>query len=705
MWPPSSIRNVPPALHANPQFTPDTIYDSFGAADAGVNTGLDHDLLPKNQLASAVNATVRGGFATNRPPYRKIALDFSGNALLQSRVQSGVFQGAGYYKPDQGPESLVGSIGGRLFQFTPDNKGGAKVTEITILTSTSVTNQFTVPAVGVAVEVQVLNAAGLSATNQILIGSAGYTIEAIVSGTQITVINNSDVPNNLVPVGTAVQYYDVNSSNRNQAWLWQAEKWMIVNDGQSVPIFFDGASSRRSNVNGSPAELPAARMGAYGMGSVWQSGTDGRTFIKGDVVGYTGSGTAANQFRDSVLKYTQMPNLYAGSFIVPGADNITAMVFTTVLNAQQGQGPLSVGTATAIYSCAPPTDITQYQSATAPILTAPQIANGPLGQDSSINVNGDMIYRSYDGIRSLILGFREFQTWGNVPQSKEMNTYLFPDDPSLLSYGSSIYFYNRTLMTFSPAYSAHGVYHRGIIALDGDVISSLRDKKPAVYDGAWTGLNVLKLVTGQFNNMSRAFAFDLTADGIIDLWEILPDQAQDTDNFDNGVTPIQWQITGPQLLKEYRKLKGDKDQCRLMNGEMYVTDLVGQCHFQVFYRPDDYPCWTLWAEWDECAGQQSCVRDPITGCLPLNNFQPQYRPRMGFGEPDPKVCDPTTNRPLREGYSFQVMVNVQGTCKIREVRVMGVVIEHPAFAKLVCNPAPPACDTQILDAPNLVYGP
>lgn len=40
---------------------------------------------------------------------------------------------------------------------------------------------------------------------------------------------------------------DPNSSGSSIAWLWQSERWMIINDGQSLPIFFDGQISRRSN--------------------------------------------------------------------------------------------------------------------------------------------------------------------------------------------------------------------------------------------------------------------------------------------------------------------------------------------------------------------------------------------------------------------------------------------------------------------------
>ncbi len=679
-------------------FTKNTVYDGFDRLDAGVNTGLDHELLPKNQLASGVNLTVRGGFATNRPPFNNFTLDFGGDPILQSRFQNGRFQGAEYYKPDSGNECIIAAIGGRLF-LLKIGSNSAKVSEITITGNTTTTAPFTVPAVGAQVSVLVFSTVNIIVNTEILIGSKDYTVVSVDSNTNTVVVTNlDDTPGDVIPIGTPVQFYDPNPDNRTQVWMWQAEKWMIINDGQSVPIFYDGASSRRSDVDGAIPELPAARMGCYGMGRVWQSGTDGRTFLAGNIVGGEG-GTAANNGRDAVLKVTENDYLAGGGrFQVPGSvGEITAMIFTAQLDASLGQGPLAVLTPEIIFSCNTPVDRTTWQSLTNPILTESQISDGGLGAWSTIMVNGDVIYRSPTGIRSLVQGRREFFSYGNVPISREVNLYIDPDEESLLGYGSAIYFDNRTLMTFSPAFTQHGIFHRGIIAFDGDIISGMRGKEPPVYDGAWTGLSVLKLVEGTFNKTVRAFAFDLNGDTQIDLYELLPTPTQADDNFDNGTNPITWQMESPQMFLD-SKQKSKQDPCRLMNGEIYVNDLVGKCHFQVFYRPDDYPCWTLWHEWDECAGENTCTPDPVTGCLPVGSFQPQYRQRMGLGEPSPKDCDDTTDRPLREGYSFQVRIVIQGHCKFRWGRFMVEKIDQNIFAPMVCTEEG-ECDTPLISMP------
>ena len=93
-----------------------------------MNSGLEVLELAKNQYAYGVNTTCRGRFLTHRPAYRKqtLILD-AGVDFSKSR-----FQGACYYDPDFGAESIVAQIGGRLYQFVPDTIRSATVYDRTI---------------------------------------------------------------------------------------------------------------------------------------------------------------------------------------------------------------------------------------------------------------------------------------------------------------------------------------------------------------------------------------------------------------------------------------------------------------------------------------------------------------------------------------------------------------------------------------------
>jgi hypothetical protein len=666
------------------KFTGDSVYDGFITFEGGMNSGTVPELLQPTELAMLVNGTVRGGFVTNRPSFRQIPISFGEDAVLQARVQNGRWQGAAYMEEISDYASangwLVASIGGRIFRFDIKN-AGASATEITPGGNTIVTVNFVTPAIGANVTIQVFSNENIKGGYEIQINGFNYRVVS-TSGTTVMVVENIDAPaGQLVSNGAVVQYWDLNPATRTQAWLWQSEDTMIVNDGQSLPIFYNGASSRRS-AGVAAKELPPGRMGAYGNGRNWMALPDGRSYLASDLVG-TFSGTGV----PSYLRVTENAYLNGGgSFLVPGnVGDIYAMRFVAIPDTSLGQGPLQVFTPNMVFSCQTPFDRTEWAAVENPLQTVSIIANGALSHYSTISVNSDIFFRSSDGIRSWILGRREYTTWGNTPISREMNRITDLDDPSLLYYSSAIYFDNRMLMTCSPVFTQKGVYHRGIIALDFDIISSMRGKAPAVYDGLWTGLQTLQLVKGMFGGRERAFAFVLfggvNTEPEIQLWEILTDGE---DYQDQNSIPIQWQFESADM-KFTGKGMTDMDVKRLINGELFIDDLRGAVNFEVQYKPDSYPCWIPWHSWAVCAQDRDCGIDPLTGCLTINNFKPQYRNRMGMGEPNPRACDEVTNRPFREGTSFQIRMVITGHCRIRKQRYMAIPVAEDTFAKVECT--------------------
>lgn len=684
------------------EFQAQTVIDAVFDFANGINSGIAPLKLAKTQLAFGTNGTVRGTFYRPRPPLQKITLNFE-NAATQENFEKFLFQAACHYKPDTGGESLMAAVAGRLFKL--------------------------------------------------LIGASSATV------------TDETIP------GTAIGAAGPNPPDRPQAWIWQAEKWIIWTDGISKPVFFDqtaSPTSRRSlyqshipftdtisadftvpavgaavaggitltdgntslgtrvavgdiitiryagqyivtaltsltnfavtymtygappgtQVKGAtlvPAswyhlgtELPPGRMGTYGLGRNWLSLVDGKQFLASDLVGGS-SGTVANNFRDAALQITENTYLSGGgNFTVPGSiGDIRAMRFATTLDKSLGQGALQVFTPTVVFSCDAPTDRSTWQTVTNPIVTESLIGNGGLGQNSTIGWNGDTIFRSVDGMRSLILARRDFDTWGNVPISREVERPIDDDDDTLLAYGSAITFDNRLLMTCVPKASTQGVFHQAIIALNADPNSSLAGKSASVYDGIWTGLNVLQLVKGQFSEVERAFAFGLnTTLNKIELYEILKSKAG---KFDNGNVRIRWDAETAALLYNV-KGKGPFDFCQLIDGEMSVDSVVGQVDFEVFYKPDSYPCWIPWRKWSVCSKRVD-PDQPVTA-----NYQPGFYPRMGFGEPDPKLCDGFTSRPFREAYFFELKFVITGYCRILGAKIKAVTIPQPDFAPVCCNP-------------------
>jgi hypothetical protein len=256
-------------------------------------------------------------------------------------------------------------------------------------------------------------------------------------------------------------------------------------------------------------QFPPGRMGAYGLGRVWMALADGITFVAGDIVGGS-SGTVALQYRDAILNLTENQFLVGGgTFRIPvSGQTIKAMVFATTLDVSLGQGALQVFTETSVFSCNAPVDRLTWTTISNPILTQSLIGQGATGQNSTIASNGDTIFRSLVGFGSLILGRRQFSTWGNVPISREIERAIATDPEALLQYGSAVNFDNRLLATTHPHNLARGVQHDGLVVINYDPLSNLHGKAPSVWDGAWPGLNgldILQVNVGTFNLQERCY--------------------------------------------------------------------------------------------------------------------------------------------------------------------------------------------------------
>jgi len=386
-------------------------------------------------------------------------------------------------------------------------------------------------------------------------------------------------------------------------------------------------------------QLPPGRVGAYGWGRNAICLVDGKSYVMSDIVG-SSSGSIAYNFRDSILNVSENNYLAGGGvFRVPSAgQQISAMAFPATLDSSLGQGPLQVLTQDTVFSCNAPVQRAEWQDLTNPIQTQSLVGGGSLGD--AIAINGDLWFRSDDGIRSLKLARQDFQvSYSNTPQSVEMNRVLIDDNRNLLNFWHGVVFDNRALMPATPTQSDGGVYHSQIVVLNLDPNSSLRDKQPPVYDGAWDGLNVLKIVAGTFAGIRRTFAITYNTDEAkIELVEILT--TRDGNNFDNDNTRIQWSFESPAIF--YQPDTRNRELLKLADGEIFVRDLVGDVQFKVEFRPDYLDTWTTWHEWS--------VTD-----------SPNFQPRMGLGTP-PNTGDSATARPNKVGYHFQLRITVLGHC-------------------------------------------
>jgi len=814
--------------------------DQLFGFEGGMNSGVSPLLLPKNQLAFALNASIRGGFVQVRPAYQIQTLNFNGNTALQNIVLKGKFQGATYYKPDYGLQTMIAQISGHLVLFTltgsvwnvtdisiPNDLNSAVPLQVWLwqaenyvivqdgtgkmpifYNGTSSRRSYgpsqvlgnmtsapaSVPAIGANVTVT-LQSAYTGPYNVPVIFNKEYYQATPSVGNQVTLTNLTDVagtvhnsqssvtlnpnqsyvvsagngggtPQNFVftssvSLGTAsfsvgfsdrVPTYNAQIYSNNPTYQYRVittgaipSAGTVVTNlssnltaytvgnlstqivapaiGSSISAFlsqpYSGATGQIVQIgNGlysitpvanqqsggttllltnltdtstsysnsdltirSVPELPAGRMGAYGMGVNCMSLTDGVSYIISDVVG-AGSGTPANNYRDAILKVTQNDFLFGGgSFRIPGSgEQIAAICFPAQLDTSLGQGPLQVATPYAFYSnITPGTNPAAWATLTTPIQTESLKDRGALGQNSTIQVNSDTFFRSSDGISTLIMARREFFDWGNKPSSNELLRILSQDNQALLSYTSATSFDNRFLCTADPQQYANGVTHTGIISLNFDLLSTMRSNTPPSWEGLWTGINAYQMVTGRFSNVKRCFAFTLNnLTGNNEIYELLPEFAQQF--ADNGTNPILWAFETPVVFKQ--DVKPMSELIQLRDGEIYLSAISGTVGIKVYYRPDFYPCWTLWNSFSVSQSTDNSGQS-----------QNGYRMRVGLGQPDGMASEANNNRPLRNGYFFQFRFEITGSCIFNGMRVSAIEQPQAVFAPV----EPDGVATQTID--------
>ena len=445
---------------------------------------------------------------------------------------------------------------------------------------------------------------------------------------------------------------DPNSANIQRAWAIQAENFWLLQDGQSKVFCYNGGSARRLTAN----ELPAGKQMVYYQGRVGVA--SGRQYVFGDIV----YGPPAND-RSSILGMTENSFInQGGAFAVPmDAGEITGFKPIANLNTALGQGPLVVFTDGGVFATVLPQDRTAWQTTTQPIQTMIQLETGSPAQDSLVNVNEDLYYRTDDGIQSLAFAVRNNGQPGNTPISNEVGVILSSDAQDFLQYNSGVNFDNRLLMTCSPAISqGHGIYHRGLISLDFDLITGMRGKQPPAWDGLWTGLNILKIWRVRHQKVMRCFAYVLNSDNEVELWEITKSNLADNDGTSD--TRIQWSFD-TRSMDFGSKFNAN----RLFAGDMFVDNVSGQVDFALQYRPDGHPCWIDWDAWSECAKVSLCAED-LVACMALPNFRPQYRPYRQFKQPA-DTFDSILKKLHRVGYEFQFRLNIEGSARIKQTRM------------------------------------
>lgn len=494
-------------------------------------------------------------------------------------------------------------------------------------------------------------------------GVQGGMMVASVAGRLYRIrINGRLFSNEEIPLGF------INSPAVKQAWMTQTVESLVIQDGQSNAIIYDGSVARRAAAD----EVPRGRQMAYGNGRLWVA-VNVNEAVAGDI--RTGA-------QESELKFTEATYLLGGGKLF-FSSGINGMAFIPV-TGQSDYGALLVFGASQTNAIR--ADITSRDDwgRIPGFVTAILRSVGAASQWSLVPVNQDLYWRdSNGGIRSIRNALADEAGPGSAPISREVSRLTDYDSQQLLGFCSAVYFHNRLLMTSSPFLLPNGgVACKNLIPLDFAPLSSMGGKSQPAYDGKWNGLNFVKLVGGEFRSKNRAFALITDDNGLNSLWEfdngnradLVLDCSDGTSDGTSDITtehPITCFVEYP--LRDFGQPHKRK---RLERCDVWLSDVNGEVGLKVYWRQDNSRKWLQWDEVNVCAK----TTDPATATPHVwKNLTTQYRPQFRtFTIPD--IENAVAKNYAQVGFEFQIRLVWTGRCRIDKMMAYASVLIESDFA-------------------------
>jgi hypothetical protein len=267
-----------------------------------------------------------------------------------------------------------------------------------------------------------------------------------------------------------------------------------------------------------------------------------------------------------------------------------------------------------------------------------------------------------------------------LSDSMEAARVLDYDTSRWLQFANACFFDSRYLLTAAPMVQpyntqfgdGYNIAHRSLISADlapGSIKGKALD---AAYDGEWTGLQISKLIVGDFRGRERCFALACGTDGFNSIYEVTRDDPVDTDSSNSSV-----QITSGI---EFRRMAFDRpaEIKELIRADIGFSDVFGEnvtpssttpsptFSWTFSFRPDYYP--TFFTVQSDSVQVDTGNTEPLTTSVPYN-LRPGYLNVRTVKPSD--SCVTVSNRLGRFGYLFQPKLEWTGTARLSLFRLHG----------------------------------
>lgn len=662
---------------------PNVQTDGFIDLEGGMNSAIPSSSLPTSTCALGLNVTFRGGKVMTRPGFRQVTIANGLNDGLS--YLDDYFQGASFYFNTASATSdriLVVSGGHVLVIF---------------LDKYSVNRLFPIRQDGfadTAFKNNPLAEHHFCQAERFLVIQNGVDRPLIYDGNNLYYSGEGPAGSpgflSSIPIGRHMAYnhgrlfvalqdgFQVAAGDLAYAGSTEQKRILISEAGESdlnAKITTDGPHGFSDGdsvyISGHTSDPDVNNDGVGAAYKIKVTVNSANTFTIPKEVKVAGRGGFAKKVssgRDiDVLRFTEIQFLdEGGAFKVPASfGKITGLTFQAIGDTSSGQGDLIVfcekGAATFQVSANRSTwkAISGFQKVLFPDI-------GCTSGKSLVNINSDVFWRSFDGIRSYANARKDTNnSYGYVPVSNEIRTIIEKDSPLYLNKVSSAFFDNRLLVTVSPRQDLRGTAtirnttktkptsFQGLAVFDFASLMTTSQNRSAAWEGLWFSGDILQILSNGQGHDSRCFVFrqdlkpDLT-ENVTTLWELTKDLKYDVTSSGDNLNIISVLETKSFPFRSEFELK------KLSKADVWIQELEGRCTMQFYYRPDQYPCWVDWHGFLECADNKSCINANIT-LLPIDPEpgESRYRQilslpvtdvayfRLGYG---PWSTDPQYNK-------------------------------------------------------------
>lgn len=434
------------------------------------------------------------------------------------------------------------------------------------------------------------------------------------------------------------------------AWFAQAFEWLVIQDGGSKPILWNGIDAPR---RAGDQEVPIGSVMASIHGRLVVASSDGTNQIAvGDIV-YGSDTTNTND----VIRFTEIEYwAEGGAFGVPSfIDDIMFMVPMPFLDTGTGQNELVIvgkSGATSLDLSGPRETWKDSR-----IQRVSQIGGGGISSHGYALLNSDLIYRSTEGVRSYRNSRSEFnQSWNQTPISTDVRRWMGSSAGRYGQFCPMASWNNQVLVGVSPLIAKPNTleagfhhFHRGFVVLDAQPESNTLRQGASVWQGLYTGIRPVAFVDGRIQDRHRCFCLSYDQDGKNRIYEITASERNDwfegdrrkiVSLYDTGILGT----TNGSTTFDLKKLQG---------GQIQVSGLNESVELNVSYRPESTPCYVPLHDLTVGCDCPSLVEDCFAPSLP-------QRARRYFPAAKPE-CPPGSTTPANSLFSMQGRVKATGS--------------------------------------------